>query len=279
MYQPTTREPNDTTSGPLASAVDLLVAAGWVEVGTVPSPRAEAQRPDVRPVVLVGSGGVLVIGSHKTAEAVVHDVAGVVTALLPSRLRRYVISDNGHDVRSLPELAASLDPRLDRPDIDEAAAALEFLVQAPALLTSAKVLEWTRDARPEPVSGRRRRDGLAQRRQARPVILRAAHAIRSSSLTLGVIISVCFVVTAVFVSSWGGTWVNARPGSWNSPTPSVTGSSNTRGAGGSSDTGGTAEAKTGSSGELTPSTATAGQQGRSPARQSPAFDFWYGAVH
>lgn len=130
-------------AGPLAGAAEYLSEQGWVSI-EVPL----AKRPQQQIVVLAGRGGVLVIGTHKTSDASLGDLAGVVTASLPARLRACVVTENGHDPRSLPTLADELGERLTAEEVSEATESLSELNVG--LLTVARVLEWTRDAKPAP---------------------------------------------------------------------------------------------------------------------------------
>lgn len=139
---------SDIAVGPLAGAAEYLLTQGWVSVD-VPI----AKRPQQQIVVLVGPGGVLVVGTHKTSDVALGDQAGVVTASLPARLRGVVVTENGHDPHSLPALAAELGQHLNESDIAEAVNSLSRV--SSGLLTVARVLEWTRDAKPAPSANKK----------------------------------------------------------------------------------------------------------------------------
>lgn len=136
--------PSTPLDGPLGAAAAELRTIGWRIFSAAWSTRA-----DLRPLVLVGKGGVLVVGTHRTPDDLLALAAGTVTALLPARLRRAVVIENGQDRRSLPALAAALENRLDDAEILQITTALDRLDPA-RLVTTAHILEWTKDARPEP---------------------------------------------------------------------------------------------------------------------------------
>lgn len=146
MHQPETATATEVI-GPLAAALTELSAAGWESL-----PAPTPTHPKQQLVLLAGPGGVLVIGTHKSTDAALADFTATVTSLLPVRLRRAVISDNGHDIRSLPQLAIELPACFDAADIREAAAALIDAARQP--LTVSAVLERSRDAQPEPSRAR-----------------------------------------------------------------------------------------------------------------------------
>lgn len=140
--------------GPLAPGVGELTAAGWV---ALPAPLA--RRSGQQLVLLAGRGGILVIGTHKSTETALVEFTATVTALLPAGLRAAVLSENGHDLRSLPRLASGLPAVLDEAGLNAAVQALSGADQEQ--FTLANFLEWTRDARPEP--HRRRARGRGER--------------------------------------------------------------------------------------------------------------------
>ncbi|MFV0461148.1 MAG: hypothetical protein ACK5MT_20535 [Actinomycetales bacterium] len=176
--------PSTPLDGPLSAAAAELRTIGWRIFSAAWSTRA-----DLRPLVLVGKGGVLVVGTHRTPDDLLALAAGTVTALLPARLRRAVVIENGQDRRSLPALAAALENRLDDAEILQITTALDRLDPA-RLVTTAHILEWTKDARPEPT-----------RHSHRPLVgVRIAEFVTRHALLVGVIIG---ALTLLFMVSTG----------------------------------------------------------------------------
>lgn len=199
-------------AGPLAPGVRSLVAVGWVSID-VPSARVSARQP----VVLLGPGGILVIGSHKTSDAVLAGLAGSVTALLPQSLRSAVLMENGHDLQSLPALARALPTRLDGSDIRSAAAALGSLRSGGGLLSVQEFLERTRNA------------GIGSAKVAEQAVgrvVQVANFFARHALGLGVLIAIVVIALALSTGQKptpvAGAGGGERPAATQSTTPGTT---------------------------------------------------------
>ncbi len=134
-------------AAPLAAAAADIVDRGWRLV--VPTIRGEAVSRT--PIVLVGSAGAIVAGTSRTPESRLNNVAAEVISLMPAPMRRTVRVVADADSQVLRTLAGEIgdDGQLTQAELAEVADSLAMLT-GPRIWTTAKVLEWTRDARPEP---------------------------------------------------------------------------------------------------------------------------------
>ena len=110
-------------------------------------------------IAVAGVVGVLVIGEEGVESRTLHTRAGEICAQLPADLRRHVRVVEPGEALTVAELPAVLTPE----QVDATTAAITAESDGDAL-TIAKVLEWTRHAKPEPArtSAPSRLSGAAQ---------------------------------------------------------------------------------------------------------------------
>lgn len=136
----------DAPASPFDTALDLLRTRGWT-VQTMAHGRRQV-------AVATGPAGILVFGSDKVEARTLHSRAGTVCAALPPALRRHVLVVEGDLQTALGNLD-ELPAVLFGSEVDQVTTALAELPRD-ADLTIGKVLEWTRNAKPEPKRTNRR---------------------------------------------------------------------------------------------------------------------------
>ena len=138
------------SASPFSAAMSEFASRGWAVQRTAVGRREIA--------VITGTMGVVILGETGVESRSLHTRAGEVCAALPAALRRHVLVVEPGDDTDLTALPAVLTAD----QVDLAVTVLSGDAETDAL-TVAKVLEWTRHAKPEPARTSRtsRLDGPA----------------------------------------------------------------------------------------------------------------------